>query len=652
MPFRAELTGLLLCAAGVLQAAAPVAKPVLLIGEEPGVWKEIFASVGLSLTQATDLPPATLPARVEGGAIAILQGHSAFSEAFGIRAGAKNIPTRNITEARYPKLPVIWEKTLDLPEVSLPSDAVVFARERWTGMPVVAGLHRGSGAVLWLAATPGTVGYQRFPYLLQALGDLGLPIPVSSNRLWAFLDTSYRTRVDIEYFAERWQKLGISALHVAAWHFEESDPARDAWLKKIIEACHRRGVLVYAWLELPHVSEGFWQKHPEWREKTALRQDAHLDWRKLMNLRNRDCFRAVEASTRSLIGRFDWDGVNFGELYYESLEGAANPARFTPMNDDVRSEYKALTGVDPLDLFRPGVKADQMTEFLQYRAESVRRMQSEWMGVAESLRKSMPWLDLVLTHVDDRFDPRMRDLIGADAERVLPLLRQHDFTFLVEDPATVWHLGPGRYKEIANRYKPITPRLDRLAIDINIVERYQDVYPTKQQTGTELLSLVHVAAQSFRRVALYFENSIARPDFELLPAAAAGISRLEVSGNSLVVDSPNGAGVKWKGPALVNGKPWPMVDPSGIVWVPAGAHAVSAAKEAPSITVERLNAELRSAVVKGAATEFAYESGSRATAIVSRKPTAIEIDGEPVKPEWFGERTLVLPRGQHLVTLH
>ncbi len=636
-------------------AARAAGGPTLLIGDEPGVWREIFASVGLTLGEASDLPPAALPGRVESGAIAILQGISPFSAQFGIRqASPKLTPTRQIRDARAPKLPIVWEKSLDLPDVALPADAVVFARERWRNAPVLAGLRRGKGAVLWVATSPGTGGYARYPYLMQALEDLGLTVPARSNRLWAFLDTSYRTRTDIDYIADRWQSLGISALHVAAWHYNEPSAERDAWLAKVIEACHRRGILVYAWLELPHVSEKFWADHPEWREKTAVLQDAHLDWRKLMNLKNRDCFRAAEAAVRELTTRFDWDGLNFGELYYESLEGTSNPARFTPMNADVRAEYQALTGVDPLELFRPGTPAEKMAPFLAYRVESVRRMQVEWMQVAASLRKMKPHLDLVLTHVDDRFDPTMREKIGADAARVLPLLKQQDFTFLVEDPATVWHLGPARYREIADRYKPITPRLDRLAIDINIVERYQDVYPTKQQTGVELFRLVHTAAQSFQRVALYFESSLLRPDLGLLPAAASGVSRYEAKPNATIVESKYGAGVRFEGPALVDGKPWPIASDS-TVWLPAGAHVLARAPStatAPGIRVANLNAELRSAtVLSGGSIEFAYESGSRATAILSAAPGLVEIDGERVSPVLFGERVLVLPRGQHVVTL-
>jgi len=51
-----------------------------------------------------------------------------------------------------------------------------------------------------------------------------------------------------------------------------------------------------------------------------------------------------------MMRRFDWDGINLAELYFESLEGAANPARFTPMNDDVRAAFRAQSGWDPVEI--------------------------------------------------------------------------------------------------------------------------------------------------------------------------------------------------------------------------------------------------------------------------------------------------------------
>ncbi len=654
-----------LCAAPIPdpRPQTPVAGYTVL-SEDQGAWPHILSSIGFH-SQAAGLagvfvarPGAPASAqwkdRVASGAYLILEGHSPLAEMFGFRPLAENIRVGSIVDDRRPKLPVIWQKALELPKSEVPQSARIFARERWTGSPVLAGFRHGAGAVLWVAVSPGERGYERFPYILQALSDLGLQPPFRSKRLWAFFDYSYRTRVDLDYFAARWRSAGIAALHVAAWHFYEPDKERDEYLGRLIEACHRRGILVYAWLELPHVSEKFWNDHPEWREKTAVLQDAHLDWRKLMNLTNRDCFRAVRTGVEGLVARFDWDGVNLAELYFESLEGAGNPTRFTPMNDDVRAEFRKAKGFDPIELFQSRKDPAALGLFLDFRAELARRMQEEWIGEIDRIRRDRPNVDLILTHVDDRFDTRMREAIGADASRVLPLLDRHDFTFLIEDPATIWDLGPQRYPEIARRYQPLTKRTDKLAIDINVVERYQDVYPTQQQTGSELFQLVHLASQAFSRVALYFENSILQPDLGLLPAAGAVVDRVEKIGNKLVVDSPHGVGVPWRGGALVDGNLWPVSDGS-VVWLPAGAHALEAAPVLPAARILDFNGNLKTArsLPKGRL-EFSYQSSARALAVLDKPPVRMEVDGVEVKPVLRASPdscTLYLPRGQHLVTV-
>src|SRR5258708_2188124 len=187
-----------------------------------------------------------------------------------------------------------------------------------------------------------------------------------------------------------------------------------------------------------------------------------------MNLENPAAFDAASKGTRALLERFDWDGVTLAELYFESREGAANPARFTPMNDDVRREFAKSGGFDPLTLFQsPSPDTTRLRAFLDYRATLASKMQSQWIAEIETLRRNKPDLDLVLTHVDHPYVNRMRNLIGADAGKVLALLERHDFTFLIEDPATIWHLGPQRYPQIAERYRPLTTRFEKLAIDIN-----------------------------------------------------------------------------------------------------------------------------------------------------------------------------------------
>jgi hypothetical protein len=629
--------------------------------DAPGPWTAILSSIGLTpgkdgvVVTAQDAPSEGLAARVEQGAILIVQGESPAAAAFGFHATAKRITVRSVDDSRAPKLEMVWEQALDLPVFEVPAGARVFARERREGAPLMAGFRRGQGAVLWIAAPPGASGYERFPYLPQALAELGLATPFHAQNLWAFFDSSYRAHVDLDYFAPKWRAAGIAALHVAAWHYWERDPQADEYLRHLIQACHRNGILVYAWIELPHVSEAFWNQHPEWRERTALLQDAQLDWRKLMNLTNRQAFHSVADGLRDLSGRFDWDGVNLAELYFESLEGFDNPARLTPMNDDVREEFLKTEGFDPHDLFDPAsprnlaANTAGLKHFLDFRAVLAARQQAEWIAEAEQLRKAKPYLDLVLTHVDDRFDSSMREKIGADVARTLPLLSSHDFTFLIEDPATIWNLGPQRYSQIAARYKPLTTQQDKLAIDINVVERYQDVYPTKQQTGVELFQLVHQAALNFPRVALYFENSILPVDWELLGPAAAAVDRVEQTGGKLVIQSRRGIGVSWPGPSLVDGKLWPVSD--GLTaWLPAGSHAIEPSPDLPPLRVLAFNGELKSAAATQSGIEFAYRSSARALASLDRIPARVEIDGVMVQPQFEG-KVLLLPRGQHLVTL-
>ncbi len=629
-------------------------------------WPGILGSAGLDAGQTRILvvrkgtpPVANWEALVSGGAYLILEGESEAARSLGFRSTAKRIRAVSVADSHNPRLDIVWENAVEIPVCELPAGATTFARERRTGAPLIAGFRKGAGAVLWLALAPGEKGYERFPFLLHALEDLGLSPPFRSSRLWAFFDSSYRTRADTGFLADRWARAGIHGLHVAAWHYFEPDPLRDAYLAGLIESCHERGILVYAWLELPHVSERFWTDHPEWREKTALLQDASLDWRKLMNLANRECFEEAWAGVGRLLSRFDWDGVNLAELYFESLQGFENPSRFTPMNADVRREFAARHGFDPIDLFHPSSphrlerNPAGLRQFLEYRADLLSRIQTEWVEKLESIRSLKPGLDLVVTHIDDQFDTRMRDALGADASSALSALGPRGLTFLIEDPATIWDLGPERYAEISRKYAALGPHRDRLAIDLNIVQRYQDVYPTKQQTGTELFQLVNQAARAFPRVALYFENSIQAADVGWLASAASAASARKGAGGELAVESPWGAGVVWEGPAQVDGQVWPVQD-SGTIWLPPGLHIVRHASQAPGLRMTSFTGDILSAGSLAQGILFSYRSSGRAIATLDRYPTAIQVDGRQtdVKPRRTGTGAwLLLPAGNHTVRL-
>ena len=642
----------LICNAGTFRAPADTPWPLILssAGHAPAV-DGSAADIYIAPRNAPASPDWR--AKAMSGAAVILEGGSPLASEFGFRPGSGTISCIHIVDEHNSNLPVVWASAVDIPRYDIPPDARIFAKERWTGAPVIAGYRLGAGAVLWVATSAGTNGYERFPYLTQALADLGFGPSFRSSRLWAFFDDSYRSRADPDYLAARWRKAGIAALHVASWHFFDPDSTHDQYLQKLIAACHRHGILVYAWIELPHVSDAFWAQHPEWREKTALLQDAQLDWRKLMNLQNPDCVKAIQAGLRDMIQRFDWDGVNLAELYFESLEGAANPARFTPMNSDVRAMFRARFGWDPIGIWGQRNDPASLRQFLDFRAELAEKMQVDWLRFAAQLQSLHPGLDLVLTHVDDRFDTGMKDAIGADAARVLPLLDTQPFSFLIEDPATVWNLGPQRYPEIAKRYAPLTPHRDRLAIDINIVDRYQDVYPTRQQTGTELFELVHMASSSFPRVALYFENSILKPDLPFLSAAAANVTRYSKEKQGISVASPADFDLVWTGSgAMVDGKSWPLITAEA-VHLPAGEHLVQPAPARTGISIADLNATLLSASADAGHAAFRYSSSSRAIVQFNHKPAAMTLDGQAFAAKCVEESncTVLLPRGEHSITV-
>src|ERR1039457_589615 len=168
------------------------------LSDDPGAWPEILSSVGAQRQPAclarifvarTGAPAsAEWNGRVEKGAILILEGESSLADMFGFRRGKENVRVNSLTDVHRPRLPIVWENGLELPVFELPAGAQVFARERWTGAPMTAGMRRGAGAVLWVAVPPGEKGYGLFPPLPGALWVSGRAPPFRSSRLWAFFD--------------------------------------------------------------------------------------------------------------------------------------------------------------------------------------------------------------------------------------------------------------------------------------------------------------------------------------------------------------------------------------------------------------------------------------------------------------------------------
>jgi hypothetical protein len=575
----------------------------------PG-WELILRSLGLVPT-AGDKARVIVGGEPREGAVVILEGHSATAEALGVKRGGKKLEVRQLRDVASPEMPIVWKNAETIEAAALSADWQVRAKDRWSDTPLVAVRRTGNGAVVWTATAIGDSGYERYPFLPQALLAAGLEPLARGRGLWAFFDAGYRQRVDQRYLVAQWKTAGIGAIHVTSWQFDEAPAEKAKWLEELIRICHENLIQVYAWVELPHVSEAFWQRYPQCREKTATGQDASLDWRRLMNLVDGECSRLAEDNILALLRRFEWDGVNLGELYFESLEGAGNPARFTPFHDAVRAEYKQLYGRDPLE----DLKGEGLPRLLEYRANLAARLQSDWLARLAVLRDKRPHFDIVLTHIDDRFDTNMRDALGADAARVLRGTEGMGTGFLIEDPATVWHLGPARYREIRKRYEGLTAQPERLSIDLNIVDRYQDVYPTRRQTGAELAQLVHEAAASFDQVALYFEYSLRPVDLPLLGPAAARVEHYREEGGKLHISLGAPATVAWKGNARVNGMTWPLTDGARLL-LPRGEWVIEPTSEQAETRLLDTNVRVEEVVREEATFRVRYSSRAAGKAVI------------------------------------
>lgn len=618
----------------------------------------------IPMSTARSLTPAQIQSAlnlVENGAMLVSEGITPLSEKLGFRPG-KTTSVRHLQEVAYPDVEISWEKVVQVRPFQAPDKAVVLNRERSSGAPMVCLLPHGRGSCLMLAAELDPwkgEAYARFPYFLQELRRAGIDFPFRGERLSAFFDYAYRLTENPDALAAAWRETGIQALHVGAWDFYDGDPVAEAYLQKLIDACHRNGILVYAWLELPHVSERFWKEHPKWREKTATGRSARIDWRSLMNLSDPQCFHAVAAGLERLFRRFDWDGANLAELYFDCPSGAETPEDFTPLNALVRSEFKQRAGIDPMDFFRKESprywkrNASDWSKFVDYRVGLERDLNERFIQLLSGFRSSFnPDLDVVATYVDNIYDPNMRAAVGADVNGMFGLLDRYDFTLVLEDPGTVWHLGPRRYAELAQTYSKLTSHAGRLGIDINIVARDMKAYPTQKQTGMEFLELFCQAGRHFQTVLAYAEQTMLPQDANLVACALAPETHGEIVNHGVRMRAPipvvYRSGLR-QTDFDVDGKPWPCVD-KGDVYLPAGSHFIAEGDDAgmhrPRLV--KLNGDLVAArYTDGRAIEFSYTAHRRVIAIFSDIPGSLQVDdGASTKAQTVWA---MLPRGSHRV---
>ena len=576
----------------------------------------------------------------------------------------QNLPGNHLHWADRPR--VSW--IAGLPDAST---RVLYA-DSVTGhsLVVAGGLGRGKYIVLatHLDDLSGK-GYSRFPTMVNAIvRNLDCRPPFRRQGVDAYFDAGYRFSMPIESIATLWRAWGIRAVHAAAWYYNSTPPYD---YKKLIDAAHRNGVLVYAWLEWPHVGEGFWNRHPEWRQKNALLQDAKLDFLHLMDLQNSDCMNAaLDDLSRQL--ELDWDGVDIAEFTItgaggEALQGPSRPDYFTSFGSPMRREFEAVAGFDPLELENPASqhfwKGDSigLQKFYQYRKVVNNRLLRRVVEFILDLEKrgKRDW-ELIHTIVDNTLHPEFDYLLGFDLDATLKLVKECGVTLNVEDPYMEWDEPPVRYRRLRQTLLSLIPERPSM-IDINVVPIHpltQHGFASAQAIGTEFLQQLQIASERHGRVCVYCEWTVFDQDWPLVPHAMASGSTIRKSADGWEVSVPTTVTLDVTGNGMLfnNGDPWPCHGSEGIV-LPAGTHHLTFSKaSASNISAQ---AELRLVAISGELLdckagfegfEVTYSSPCRCLVSLSAYPKRILIDGSEVRlPVLKSQNSYVIvaPSGNH-----
>lgn len=523
----------------------------------------------------------------------------------------------------------------------------------WSGQSTLAmRFSHGAGKVLALGVTPfanDRTGHELLPELGRHVLDLTGARGPRRDGLELYLDPGalndgVKGKLTIDQMVDLAAEARV--VHVAGWNFGFTNASDDFDYAQLIDKLHARGILAYAWLEPPLVNLKMWEDWPQCRERTADGREAIVDWRNLIALEDPGCFDAAWSYWRPFLSKFNWDGVNVAELYFEP---DIDPRNQTPFHPAALARY----GSDP--------KADP-EKFLDWRTSVVTQLNADMLAQLNGLPGASQ-MDFMLTVIDDDLDPELARKVGSRIVDLAKVAVEGGATLQVEDPFTQWAKGPLRY-DSAQKSLTISAGQAPAFFDINVVNRVglSDTVPvTPKMTGVELGLAAMSAGRAQGRVAFYAIGTIATQDVAMIPASVAGSVATTDSGVnapfSVFVPAPTDAIRS----AIVDGKPWPFG--TGGVIVPKGEHKIEWSDDASKVPgLFRFSAELGTATATESSLELRYDSRLRAFGITDRKPTSISIDGTPLTADGFSgsvtaaaggdNRFLIkLPAGSHSVAL-
>lgn len=615
---------------------------------------------------------------VAKGNAVIMEGPSVFAEHIGIRAVDSVKSVTELKDDYLPQVEVKWPKSS--PYYTFNAD-VEYVNEYSTAKdePLVAGGEYGEGKYLFFA-TPfasedSSAGPYRFPFFLDMVQrEFDLHPAVRSPNLEIYFDPGNREDIPMEQLVANWHKNGVRSVYIAGWHDYHKYTFEYGYMTELL---HQNGILAYAWLDLPEVSDRFWQDHPAWREKTAAGKDAEMEsdigWKQYMNLTNDTCRAGAYNSIKRILLLAEWDGaVLTGHVF--SGDNPDSLKRITPFHPSFRTRYAADRGYDPIRIFDPAApqfyrkSRKAWDEFLDYRDSVEISILTDAIGFLRGQRPlQKPGAEIILTRVLDGASPRAQawyyQLTEAESQvhlQAAPSRTTMSASVFLTD-VSLWHTTYPKWKPM---------------VELQFDKQKPSSGITTQLGGLELLDLVARAGIAGARLTLRTEDHIFDTDFRDLAFAAAAPAKEHITSESWEIESVGRTSVELDDHAnpeiMVDGVIWPAYD-RGRLLLPEGHHRLEGCPrliawktllQAP-VRITGFNGSISEAgnTLKGL--QLRYESTLPASLAVSMVPLEIFVDGIPfgtvskpittagvidpaAKP---ASTSLSLPAGNHLVQI-
>ena len=616
---------------------------------------------------------------VHAGGNLITDQKNDLAEELGIHFSTAQLRIRSIRDRSYPDEPIAWQNFEPMFKLNVEHVDEVFCQDAASDAPVVIGMGVGKGKILFFGSRfdPATQeGYSRYPYLLDyvkryfRLGPL-----VRRENLEAFFDPGLRANYSVEDLIKLWVRAGIRRIHVAGWH---EYPKYTYDYARLIRLAHANGILVYAWLEPPQVSQKFWQNHPEWRERNYKGENVRPSWRYPVALTDPACIDTMTAFYKKLLSGFDWDGVNIAELYFDAGKGLDEPLKYAPMHPSAVRDIRKKFGIDLLTIFdenspwywksNPTVQST-LTE---YRISKLDEIYERLLREFSDYARLRPGFQIIVTAMDSYGSPELREHIGVDMAHILALQKRFGFSLQVEDAEHLWSTDPRRYVEIGKKYGQLIGDPSKLLLDLNIIDLSLSTrkpgavtpFPTFKQTGTESFQLIHAASIGAPRFTFYAEQTVNPQDLSFFASAAAHGIHYKRSGDYYSIDAAHSFSLRFPkeiAHILLDGMLIPA-SRDNLFFIPAGMHTVdvnpgttgafSTSQLQPRILsstgdVSELSYGMRDA-------KFIYNSEERMLVSFSNEPTQVQLDGQQYTFTALKGNdcfTIKLPQGKHEVSL-